>query len=208
MPDARSPDARSQGSAADGDGSYGVAATRQAIVVAAHGVVRRYGVKRTTVEDVARAAKVSRPTVYAYFGDKQGLIDAVLLWNGHLIREELEKRFAAAPTFADKVVVAAEFGTSDADPLRLGESDPEELALMLTTTAGPWVERSGHFWEPLVREAQSVGEVRPELDPSRTARWLARSLFSLSIMSSPVPDEQERAEIRELARTYLAGGLA
>lgn len=202
------PDARPDHAAVNEHGSYGVAATRQAIVAAAHGVVRRYGVKRTTVEDVARAAKVSRPTVYAYFGDKQGLIDAVLLWNGHLIREELEKRFAAAPTFADKVVAAAEFGTSDADPLRLGESDPEVLALMLTTSAGPWVERAERFWEPLVREAQSGAEIRPELDPGRTARWIARSLFSLSIMSSPVPGEQERAEIRDWARTYLAGGLA
>lgn len=182
--------------------------TRQAIVEAAHGVVGRRGLRRTTIEDVARAARVSRPTVYAYFGGKQGLVDAVLLWNGHLIRQELEKRFADAPTFADKVEAAAVFGVSDADPLRLGESEPESLALMLTTTAGPWVERAAHFWEPLVREAQATGEVRPDLDPARTARWVARSLFALSIMGSPSPSAEELAEVRALARTHLAGGLA
>lgn len=188
--------------------AYGTPSTRQAIIASAHGVVRRYGVRRTTVEDVARAAGVSRPTIYAYFGDRQGLIDAVLLWNGHLIREELEKRFADAPTFADKVVVAAEFGTSAADPLRIGESEPESLALMLTTAGSPWVERAASFWAPLVREAQAAGEVRPELDPDRAAHWIARSLFALSAMSSASPDEVELDEIRDLARTYLAGGLA
>lgn len=187
---------------------YGTPSTRQAIVESAHRVVRRFGVRRTTVEDVARAAGVSRPTIYAYFGDRQGLIDAVLLWNGHLIRRELERRFADAPTFADKIVVAAEFGASDADPLRIGESEPEALALMLTTTGGPWVDRAARFWAPLIREAQAAGEVRPELDPATTARWVARSLFALSAMSSPGPDEAELAEIRDLARTYLAGGLA
>jgi len=191
-----------------GTGKYGTASTRQAIITAAHRVVRRYGVRRTTVEDVARAARVSRPTIYAYFGDRQGLIDAVLLWNGHLIREELEARFAKASTFADKIVVAAEYGTSDADPLRIGESEPESLALMLTTTGAPWVQRAERFWEPLVLEAQAAGEVRADLDPTLTARWIARSLFALSAMSSPVPDEVERDEIRTVARTFLAGGLA
>jgi AcrR family transcriptional regulator len=198
------PDAEAPGDRA----GYGTPSTRHAIVTSAHRVVRRYGVRRTTVEDVARAAGVSRPTIYAYFGDRQGLIDAVLLWNGHLIRLELEKRFAEAPTFADKVVAAAVFGTSDADPLRIGESEPDSLALMLTTAGGPWLERAAAFWVPLVREAQEAGEVRPELDAHLAARWIARSLFALSAMSSAAPDEGELAEVRDLARTHLAGGLA
>jgi hypothetical protein len=59
-----------------------------------------------------------------------------------------------------------------------------------------------------VRDAQLVGEVRADLDPERTARWVARSLFAIAIVSSPTPGKRECAETDEWARTYVAGGLS
>jgi AcrR family transcriptional regulator len=188
-------------------------ATRQAIVVSAHGMMARFGSKRMTIEDVARAAGLSRPTIYAYFEDKQALIDAVLMWNGHLIREELQRRFEQAPTFADKVTVAAKFGAEERSALRYGEQQPDDLALLLTTQGEPWIRRATSFWEPIVREAQAAGEIRPDLPPRATANWVARSLFALAVIKSgPSGDDAaadgEQTDIEFFARIYLAGGLA
>jgi AcrR family transcriptional regulator len=188
--------------------SSGSASTRQNIIESAHALVRQFGPRRITVEDVARAARVSRPTIYAYFGDKRGLLTAVFLWNGHLVRTELEKRFRRAGSFADKVVAAAVFGVSHDAPVWLRNTEPESLVITLTTSGAPWLERAARFWEPYVREAQEAGEVRPDLDPESTARWIARSLFGLALMTPPRPSKAELRAIGEEARIFVAGGLA
>jgi AcrR family transcriptional regulator len=185
-----------------------LSATRQSIVEAAHDLVRRYGPRKITVEDVARAASVSRPTVYAHFGDKQGLLTAVFLWNGHLVRQELEVRLHKATTFADKVVAATEYGVSGESPLWLRSTAPESLALTLTTWSATWLERAAQFWLPYVQEAQQGGEIRNELDAAETARWVARCLYALAIMTPAVPTKSQLDEIRHQARVFVAGGLA
>jgi AcrR family transcriptional regulator len=189
------------------DGGEKYSKTRQAIVEAGHVLVRRHGPRKITVEDVARAAGVSRPTIYAHFGDKQGLLTAVFLWNGHLVRQELDRRFAKARTFADKVVAAAEYGVGQDSPLSLRSTEPESLILTLTTWSAPWLERAVRFWEPHVVTAQSAGEIRRSLDARETARWVARSLFALAIMTPASPSKAEVMQIRQQARIYIAGGL-
>ena len=43
---------------------------REQIMVAAEAVFTRFGVVKTTMDDIGRQAGVSRPTVYRYFGDR------------------------------------------------------------------------------------------------------------------------------------------
>ena len=52
----------------------GASGTERAIIEAAIGVFLRFGAKKTTMADIAEAAGVSRQTVYATFGDKDGVI--------------------------------------------------------------------------------------------------------------------------------------
>ena len=53
-------------------------ARRDRILEAARRCFAGDGFRNATIIDVAKAAGVSRPLVYKYFGDKDGLIDAVL----------------------------------------------------------------------------------------------------------------------------------
>lgn len=48
--------------------------TEEKIIEAAIAMFVRYGAKKTTMADIADAAEVSRQTVYALFGDKDGII--------------------------------------------------------------------------------------------------------------------------------------
>ncbi len=183
-------------------------ATRQSIIESAHALVRAHGPRHVTVEAVAQAAGVTRPTVYAHFGDRKGLLTAVWLWNGHLVRGELERKFRRTESFADKVAVAAVFGVGNESPLWLRGTEPESLAATLTTPGGPWLERAARFWEPYVADAKESGEIRAELDVRRTAVWVARCLFALALMSPRTPSRAELAQIRKDARIYIAGGLS
>ncbi len=55
--------------------------TRQRILEATYACVARWGLAKTTVEDAAREAKVSRATVYRTFpGGRDELINAVVAW--------------------------------------------------------------------------------------------------------------------------------
>jgi AcrR family transcriptional regulator len=52
-------------------------AKREAIVRAATELFRRYGFRKTSVDQIAREAQVAKPTVYAYFADKDAVFVAV-----------------------------------------------------------------------------------------------------------------------------------
>ena len=52
--------------------------TRRRIIDAAIGLFSRYGFKRTSVELLAAEAGVAKPTVYAYFKDKDAVFRAVV----------------------------------------------------------------------------------------------------------------------------------
>ncbi|MFS8202267.1 TetR/AcrR family transcriptional regulator [Streptomyces sp. CWNU-52B] len=51
---------------------------RAAIIDAARGLFLREGYERTSMDGIAAAARVSKPTVYGHFGDKKGLFSAIV----------------------------------------------------------------------------------------------------------------------------------
>jgi AcrR family transcriptional regulator len=55
-----------------------IAVRRSHVVAAAGEVFRRYGLARTTMADIAQAAGLSRPTLYAAFSDKPAIFEAVI----------------------------------------------------------------------------------------------------------------------------------
>jgi AcrR family transcriptional regulator len=189
----------------------GAAATRERIVVAAHALIREVGIRRLSMSEVAAAAGLSRAALYKHFPDKRSLVDAVLVRNGHLIREELDRALASATTLADQCVVAVRLGLTPPGELRLLElhdSDPEALAQLLTTGAAPFLERATRFWAPHVAAAQQRGEVRHDLDPAEAAEWIARSLYALAVTPPLATDLGDAAALERYVRRYVVGALA
>lgn len=83
---------------------------RDAILSAATRLFRQHGLRRTTIDDIARAAEVAKPTVYAHFEDKEALYVEVVRTTLESIHEEAG-RAATAATLRDRVVgvLAAKF---------------------------------------------------------------------------------------------------
>jgi AcrR family transcriptional regulator len=84
-------------------------ATWQAVVTAARDLFGDAGYSRTTVQQIARQARVSPATVYAQCGGKQGLLKTLMdTWTaGPLVREIIDA-CAAAPSGAEKLRVLAD----------------------------------------------------------------------------------------------------
>jgi AcrR family transcriptional regulator len=84
-------------------------ATWQAVVTAARELFAEAGYSKTTVQQIARQARVSPATVYAQCGGKQGLLKTLMdAWTaGPLVREIIEA-CAAARSGAEKLQVLAD----------------------------------------------------------------------------------------------------
>ncbi|MBU1671225.1 MAG: TetR/AcrR family transcriptional regulator [Actinobacteria bacterium] len=55
---------------------------RSDILEAARGLFRRYGYRKTTMDDIARAAGITKPTIYSYFKGKKDIIAGLVEWEG------------------------------------------------------------------------------------------------------------------------------
>jgi len=65
---------------------------REHILRAAQEVFARFGFKKTTMEDVARAARIAKATLYYYFKSKESILQELIYKEG----EELRRRLLVA----------------------------------------------------------------------------------------------------------------
>jgi AcrR family transcriptional regulator len=199
--------------AAPAAGSETLAAqTRTKVLTAAHASLTEVGIRRTSVEDVARRAGVSRATVYAHFRNKQTLVTTVLQSNAASLRGRLAERLDRASSFGEQLAIAAEatvLPQPDSLLLSLKEGEPELLALITLTEAHSWIEHSAHFWLPRVKAAQSRGELDADLDADAAAEWVARTLYAASVVPSQRIDLQTQrvGQIADYVREFLTYGL-
>ncbi len=63
-----------------------------------------HGIRRTSMEDVARRAGVSRMTVFRRFESKQGLVEVVIAREVRRGMEELDLLWEGAETLEDRLV--------------------------------------------------------------------------------------------------------
>ena len=103
-----------------------------------------HGIRRTSMEDVARRAGVSRMTVFRRFASKQRLVEIVIAREVHRGMQELDLLWEGAETLEDRLVAGFEFAGRyvSGHPLfdRLLRSEPEVLLPPLTLDGGPVLE--------------------------------------------------------------------
>src|SRR5690242_3902892 len=120
--------------------------TAQRILDAAYRCVDALGVARTTMEDVARRAGVTRQTIYRYFPSKEDLMMALVLREEDGFIEGTRAAFAAGETLDEAIYQGVLYCLRLArkHPLldRLLRTDAESLLPYLTTRAGPLIRRA------------------------------------------------------------------
>ena len=120
--------------------------TPQRILEAAFGCITDVGLSRTTVEDVARAARLSRQTIYRYYPSKDHLIMALVLREEEKFLDGIRAAFDVDADLEDALFDGILFCLRFAreHPLldRLLETDPETLLPYLTTRGAPVLARA------------------------------------------------------------------
>lgn len=86
--------------------------TQQKILDAAILCVQQWGVEKTSLNDIAKMAGVTRPTVYSYFPNRNDVIRTALLQSGHKFAEKIRTQMNRFNTteerFIETIVYAIE----------------------------------------------------------------------------------------------------
>jgi AcrR family transcriptional regulator len=188
-----------------------VAATPERILRAAEECIRRWGLRRVSMNDVATEAGVSRGSVYRYYPDRDALIQAVLERVADQRVAEAEPAVRRRRSLAGKVAEAAVFVRRLADEeRRLGlDEHPGEPALATWRLASSptmfarWID----FWVPFLEEARANGEVRADLDIRQASEWIMRILISLVTVPSQTVDLGEPQLLRRFIEDHLVRGF-
>jgi AcrR family transcriptional regulator len=168
------------------------------------------GLRRTTMEDIAREAGAGKATLYRYFGNKDAVIDALLEREARRFERVLERAAAGEQDAAARIeatfVAAVAFFVEHPVLTRGRDEEPGLLLPRITADGGPLVARGLERFGQLVAEGVGSGELRA-VDPQAAAEVIVRlvlSYFSLPPMYVRVDDPDEA---RAFAHALVAGGL-
>jgi AcrR family transcriptional regulator len=170
---------------------------------AATACLQRYGLEKTVMGDIAAAAGVTKPTIYAYFESRDDLLYNALMRAGHALGERVIQHARRFPTPADQLVEAVLFCLREI---------PNEPGLAVTSTS-----QSDGFGARVALRPASLTIARNVLrelfdddaelleDVDEVAEILIRWMLSLLAVDGPAP--RKESELRALLHRRMIPGL-
>ena len=178
------------------------------ILDAAEQCVRRYGIRRSTVGEVARVGKLSRGSIYRHFADKESLVAGVFRRRQELFLNRTEALLEKESTLVDKITRSVVSGRKDLAQgifASLAETEPETVAMMFLDPAS--YQRSVSFWPPHIRLAQAAGEISTEVDIKTATDFVMRLAVSLVMFPNMGLGLKTRKDIRAYLEQVISRGL-
>ncbi|WP_282780355.1 MULTISPECIES: TetR/AcrR family transcriptional regulator [unclassified Nocardia] len=167
----------------------------------------RVGVKKTTIEDIARQAEVDRVTVYRRVGSRDDVVRAVTGREIQRLLTELHEIPARHREMADIVVDLFVMVVTRwrAHPLveRLLTVEPDRLLPQLTTEGGAFFTISVAATTEILRNALRDRELPEPPDLTTRVEVGCRVVHSLILQPVGPTDLGSEAELAAFARTYL-----
>ncbi|KHO20386.1 TetR/AcrR family transcriptional regulator [Mycolicibacterium setense] len=168
------------------------------------------GIRRTTMEDVARRSGVGRATLYRRFPTKDALIDALVLSEARRYLEGSAQARAHAETLEDRLVYGTVFTVTflrdHALLKKLLRTEPETILPSLTVDAGAIIDfATQHSAAQLRTDLYGSAETTPAQE--RHLRTVAElhTRLTLSFIVTPHTGIKLTSleETRDYVRTYL-----
>lgn len=177
------------------------------LIVATLSCIGRWGLAKTTLEDVARQARCSRATVYRVFpGGKDTLVAAVA-------RAEVARVGTAIVQCIDDATDLEDVLTAmlaEAARQILGHPVVAFLLLHEPETIVPWLAFQGKEELLAFATALAAPALAPFLAPGdsrRAAEWAARVLLAFCVCPAPGVDLSDPVSARTIVTTFLLPGL-
>jgi AcrR family transcriptional regulator len=167
----------------------------------------RMGIRRSTMEDVARRAGVSRITAYRRFATKDALVEQV-------VRREFRRYFdqflidiEQAQTVSDRVVLGfvGSLRAIRRNPLIGGlmAAEPDLVIPSMISDGGRTLATVQRFVAGQLRREQHAGHVSAEVDVDLVAEMMTRISTSFLVSPSQIIDLDDDEQLRAVARRFL-----
>jgi AcrR family transcriptional regulator len=181
--------------------------TRGRLLDAAYEQFCRMGIQRSTMDDVARRAGVSRITVYRRFATKNALVEQV-------VRREFRRYFdrflieiPQAETAADRVVLGfvSSLRAIRSNPL-IGDliaAEADQFVASLIGDEGRTVATVRRFVAGQLSQERDAGNVPDDLDVDLVAEMMVRISASFLAIPSQLVDLDDDEQLAVLARRFL-----
>jgi AcrR family transcriptional regulator len=168
------------------------------------------GMRRTTMEDVARRSGVGRATLYRRFPTKSSLTDAIVLAEARRFMEGSAQAYARGDTLEDSMVYDTVFSVTfmreHALLNKLLHTEPETILPSLTIDAGAILDFATEYSVALLRTAvYGTASTTPAQERRlRTAAELQTRLTLSFIVTPHTSIKLENLDdTRAFVRTYL-----
>lgn len=171
-----------------------------------------FGLRRFTIDEVARRLRISRVTIYRYFPKRDRLLEAVLLRELHRFLQAVDAAIAPYQTLEQRLVEGVVFALSHLRHHRLLQrvlrTEPELILPALTVDAGGVLAAGREFIAGFARrEAERGGLPLDEAEIETVSELLARAVLSFLLTPDSVLGMRTDAEVRSFAEHYLAPTL-
>jgi len=176
-----------------------------AILDAAQQVFETYGARRANLEDVARAAGISKSTLYRAYQIKDQLLDAVLsrqlldffikldeVASGLPPREAVVECFTRGLALTREIPLLAKLFEAEPETIARADAERSHNALLLRST------------EQAVRTLRRAGATMPEGELITVTELMLRLAYTYMISPNGHLDMNDEQVARGFAATYLA----
>ncbi|MEA2347973.1 MAG: hypothetical protein QOG62_1760 [Thermoleophilaceae bacterium] len=166
--------------------------------------VAAFGVRRTTMDDVAEAAGVGRMTVFRRFGSKDALMEILAVREARRFLDAIDEAAGGIEDPVERIVetsvVALRFASTNPLLGRLSRLEPETVLSILRADTPPLMSIARSYAKAqLLKDRDAFGEIDVDL----VAEGLVRMALSFILVpAGPVPLEDEDAT-RAFARATL-----
>jgi AcrR family transcriptional regulator len=180
---------------------------RDRILEATYACIARKGMAKTTVEDAARGAGVSRATVYRHFaGGKEQLIADTVAWDAARFLQRMARATADAPDFQtllEQALTCAHRAVAEHAVLqKVLETEPDTLLSRLTVGSDRLARLIKAWLSPHLEAAQ----LQPGVSVERAGDYLARMMLSY-IGAEGSWDLTDHDQVAALVRTEFLSGV-
>jgi len=182
---------------------------QQRLLDSAETCYAQFGLTKTTMEDVARWAGLSRATVYRYFENRDDLLMGVVEREARRTAADIGLRIRSIRD-PGKYIVEGILQSLAEIPKRpalsmLFLADAVGVTSRLLLTSERLVSIGLELLLPVIEPAREKGLLRDSVDVDTTIEWIFRILTSYLTVPSPLASSEE--DMRDLLRRMLLPAL-